>query len=292
MTTDHITFTDSADDDERVDATLSGLGAVGVERISATQIGMYGRCQRQWAYRYVLGLKVPPDGGLLVGSGVHHAAEVGMIHKADTGEDPAPEMAAEAASEYVHEQCATGEVRMDDTTPGDLADKSVRLAVAWAEQAAPGVVPLEVEQEFTTDIAGVPVTGRMDVVTATSIVDWKTAGKSPNVDDHVASPQTEVYAYVSGRPIQYEFLVDLKSGVKHVSVPVAGEDAERARRMAHDTVAEVAAGMAMGVWPRNRRGWHCSKRFCGYYDRCMSGRDDATLQARAADARGAAGVMW
>jgi aspartate/tyrosine/aromatic aminotransferase len=50
----------------------------GVGHVSASQIGQYQRCPRQWAYRQVLKLKVPPDGGLLVGSGVHYAAEVGM----------------------------------------------------------------------------------------------------------------------------------------------------------------------------------------------------------------------
>jgi hypothetical protein len=48
------------------------------------------------------------------------------------------------------------------------------------------------------------------------------------------------------------------------------------------------------MWPRTRKGWHCSKKWCGYYDRCTSnsGRDDATINEKAAEARAAAGVMW
>lgn len=293
MSTDLI-FEPTEEEIEEQDAVQSAFSLLGLRHVSASSIGMYQRCPRQWAYRYVLGLKVPPDGGLITGLGVHKAAEVGMLHKKDTGEDPDPDLAATTAAEYVTEQCATGEVKLnDDDHQGAITDKAARVSTAWARDAAPKVVPVEVEQQFTLEVAGIDVTGRMDVVTADRVVDWKTSGKSPNADEHRQSVQTELYALATGKPLTYTFLVDLKGGVKVTDVEVDEHDAARARRFATDTVAEVARGMALGVWPRNRKGWHCSPKWCGYYDRChASGRDDAELREKAADARAAAGVTW
>lgn len=292
MSTDLI-FEPTDEELEAQDAVQQAFSLLGVRHVSASSIGMYQRCPRQWAYRYVLGLKVPPDGGLITGLGVHRAAEVGMLHKRDTGENPDPEMAATTAAEYVTEQVATGEVTLnDDEHAGAITDKAVRVSEAWATDAAPHVVPVEVEQRFDLEVAGIDVTGRMDVITSDRVIDWKTSGKSPNADEHRQSVQTELYALATGKPLTYTFLVDLKSGVKVTDVDIDEADAARARRFATDTVAEVARGMALGVWPRSRKGWHCSQKWCGYYERCMSGRDDAAINEKAADARAAAGVMW
>lgn len=275
--------------DGRADGTRAGLAEVGVERISPTQVSMYQRCGRQWAYRYVLGVKIAPDAGLIVGSGVHAAAEAGMLAKQATGENPDPEESRTVAAEYVTEQIATGEVRMEaDDTPGTVADKAVRVAGAWAEEAAPRVEPLAVEDTFVVDIAGVPVTGRIDVRTATSVIDWKTSGKSPTVSDVLASSQAGIYGVVCGLPVTFTYLVDQKRGVKVVDVPVEGNEAATAARMAEATVADVAEGMALGVWPRNRQGWHCSPKWCGYYDRCHAGGDDGAFREHAIAAREAA----
>ena len=73
---------------------------LGLRHVSASQIAMYQRCPRQWAFRYVLGIKRPPDGGLVVGSGVHAGAEAGMITKKATGDNPDREQVAEIAFEY------------------------------------------------------------------------------------------------------------------------------------------------------------------------------------------------
>jgi CRISPR/Cas system-associated exonuclease Cas4 (RecB family) len=275
--------------DERAQAIRAGLETVEVHRLSPTQISMYQRCGRQWAYRYVLGMRVAPDAGLIVGSGVHAAAESGMNHKLQTGENPDPEEAKTVAAEYVTEQIATGEVRMEaDATPGGMADKAVRVAGAWAEEAAPHVTPLEVEGTFVAEISGIPVTGRIDVRTADHVVDWKTSGKSPTVSDVIASSQAGIYGAVTGLPVMFTYLVDQKRAVKVVDVPVEGQEAAQAARMATATVADVAEGMALGVWPRNRQGWHCSAKWCGFYERCHAGIDDAELRDHAVAAREAA----
>ena len=181
---------------------------------------------------------------------------------------------------------------MEDDDQGGLTDRAVRISRAWATEAAPMVMPQAVEQTFDVALSGIPVTGRMDVVTATTVVDWKTSGKSPNPDDVLKAIQTSIYARATGKPLSFIYLVNQVKAVKVKPIDIGQRQADEIARLAESTVGDVAEGMALGVWPRNRNGWHCSERWCGYYERCMAGRDDAAIRERAAEARGAAGVMW
>lgn len=271
---------------------MKALNVLNIEHISATQISMYQRCPRQWAYRSVLKVKSPPDAAVLCGSGMHHAAEVGMLDKAKTGEDPKPDDAGQAAYEYVRDEFAAGEVILSERdTRGDISDKAVRLAQKWAEDAAPMVDPVEVEQSFDTEISGIKVVGRFDVVTNTAVVDWKSSSKAPTRSTLTNSPQTELYSFVTGRDMEYIYVIDAKrNGPRVQREELAKHEIEQARAMAKATVEDVADGMARGVWPRNRNGWHCSPMRCGYYRRCMEGKDDATLKEMAEVARASADI--
>lgn len=257
-----------------------------IEHVSASQINQYHRCPRQWAYRNVLKMKSPPDTGLLGGSAVHYAAEVGMRDKVETGRDPHPMDAAGAAESYVKDVWAGGEVVVKD---GESLDatlwKVTNTAEAWAKEAAPPVEPVEVEQEFRIEVAGVDVVGRMDVVTKRDVVDWKTSGKSPSRGEVAKSLQVELYSLATGLPVTFVYLVNTKTrGVNVVPVDIGPAESRHAAGMAERTVSDAARGMALGVWPRNRAGWHCSRKWCGYYDRCMSGKDDKVMDERAREA--------
>ena len=285
MSSDEITFSAG-----RKFWSVAGLNEIGVERLSASSISMFQRCPRSWAYRYVLGLKSPPDAGLVTGSGMHYAAEVLMGAKVVTGENPDPSDAAEIAHDYAAEELATGEVITDGAEhEANILDRTARLGSLWAEYAAPGVNPAKVETTFTVELGGVPVMGRLDVITREgTVVDWKSAKRSPAPGDVGKKVQTELYAAATEMPVEFIYVVDSPRVQKVVPVALSREEIAQARMLAGSTVADTAAAMASGAWPRNRDGWHCSKKWCGYYDRCMSGRDDATLNDLGAAARAAA----
>jgi CRISPR/Cas system-associated exonuclease Cas4 (RecB family) len=279
--------------DEKVQRIRASMDLIGLRHVSASQIGMYQRCPRQWAYRYVLGVKIPPNGALVNGSGVHAAAEQGMLDKLATHNNPDPEESATIAYEYVTKTAEAEEVILnDDEQIGEVADKSARIARTWASEAAPNVMPVDVEATINTDLAGIPVTGRLDVITEDTVIDWKTASRSPSQSDLISSIQTQIYQTMTSMPVRYVHLVDKKAGTEVVESLIPNDDPDSQQERTSSTVVGVAAGMALGVWPRNQQGWHCSARWCGYYSRCMAGRDDATLDDKAYESRAAAGVAW
>jgi hypothetical protein len=214
-----------------------------------------------------------------------------MRQKIATGDNPNPAEVADVARDAAVEGLERAEQDAEETglvehirdqgmDRGQVIDGSARLAETWAIDAAPHVTPVAVEQEIKSEIAGVTVSGRLDVIEADgSVRDWKTSGKTPSADDIAKSIQTEIYAAITQKPIAFTYLVALKGGIKVLEYDVPGDVIAAAPALAADTVAHVAAGIAAGSFPRSRAGWHCSRRWCAFYSRCMSGRDDTTFAA-------------
>jgi len=264
-----------------------GLASLGIESVSASQISQYLRCPRQWAMRKVLGLKMRPGAAAIAGSGLHAAAEAGMLGKIRSGEDPKPDESAEIAHDFVCGKAENEEVDIDEPGGvGAVATRAARFAEEWAKRASPMVEPESVEHTEQMEVAGVTLNGRFDVIDRRGwVVDWKTSSRRVSPATPLSSIQTEVYSLLAGRRVSYFYLVDGPLGVSLDVITQTESARQESERLAVSTVAEASRGMALGVWPRNRNGWHCSKKWCGYYDRCMSGQDDARLKELADAAR-------
>jgi RecB family exonuclease len=247
-----------------------------LDHLSASSIRMYMRCPRQWWYRYVEGIKIAPDGGLVSGIAFHNAAEDCLTEKIATGENAPPEKAGEVARDEA-EKGLENAVLLEDQSKGSVIDKAVRLAQNWAEKALPDAKPSTVEESWELDLGDVTVIGRIDMVEDDgTVVDWKTTSKTPpKPADLAANPQTGLYSAATGSTkVKYVHIVDTKTkGVNVVPVDVPEEMVANARDIATETALDVAGAVRSGYFPRNCEGWHCSPRWCGYYNRCMSGKD-------------------
>lgn len=259
----------------------------GLDHLSASSINQFLRCPRQWAYVRVLGIKAPPDGGLVAGKAFHAAAEQTMLRKMETGEDPTSDEAASLAADAAQAEIDAGEVVYDEenyTSSGAIVDKASRFAEAWAQDVAPNVSPAAVESEFDVEMAGVKVVGRIDLEDREMVTrDWKTSGKTPAMRtgtqswEQAFTPQTMIYAHVKQQAVIYHYVIDQKRGTKTMPVAIVGSDLARAKKLAVPLVRDTAALIAAGRFPRNTGGWHCSKRWCAFYERCMSGKDEGAF---------------
>lgn len=245
-----------------------------VRHLSASSIGMYLRCPRQYWYRYIIGKRIPPGGALVQGLSVHKAAERGMLEKIADGRNPSPSACMEWAASEANRILTEEEHIVAKAERGGIVDFSVRIANCWATTLAPIVEPKVVEQDFDVRIADTKVIGRIDVVdTSGRVIDWKTASRAPSKSDQDLTPQTMIYAHVTDAPVSYRYMVGLKTQIKTVDLDIEGTELERAKALTEELVSDVADAIGLGVFPRNTQGWHCSPKMCGYYARCMSGKE-------------------
>jgi len=247
-----------------------------LDHLSASSIRMYLRCPRQWWYRYVLGMRVPPDGGLISGIAFHNAAETCLTEKIETGENKT----ADEAREFARDEAVKGledAVLLEDQSGGGVVDKAVRLTGAWAENVLPDAQPAEVEKSWELDLGDIIVVGRIDMVADDGhVVDWKTTSKAPPKPEALAAnPQTGLYSAATGSStVEYVHVVDSKSKGPYIAPVTVDEDlVTRSRNLSQELAVDVAGACKSGSFPRNTEGWHCSARWCGYYSRCMSGKD-------------------
>lgn len=258
----------------------------GVPHLSASSIGSYLLCPRSWWYEKIFGVRGPASSALICGTAMHAAAEVGMREKLETGEDISPEVAQDIARETTvqgyEEQAESVEDTglrdhlIDDKDSEEAIDRSTSMALIWATQSSPLVMPREVESEYRSVIGGVRIVGRLDVIADSGeIIDWKTSSKKPSRGQADCAIQAELYPVMTGcGGMTFIYHVSNKRTKEAIPQRVSASVIDMAPKRSQATVEHVARAIRAGSFPRNRTGWKCSQKMCPFYARCMSGADD------------------
>lgn len=249
---------------------------------------MHIKCGQQDMYRYEMGIKVPPGVAQLVGTGTHAAANLNLINKKDKGGLLHEDEVTDAARDQIKGLWQQGVMlKTEEKTvgskklKGQAIDDSVRLSRLHHREVAPSIIPIAVERFFRIDLGDeVPMdlVGRIDVEEPDGLDDLKTSAKSPKVDDVRYDDQLTIYALAvkieTGKipkNLRLDTLVKTKVE-KYVGIPTkrTQADLDRVVRLLDVTIKDIQAGH---FFP-NPNGWHCSKSWCGYWDRCpyFSGR--------------------
>jgi len=163
--------------------------------LSVTQLKMYLRCPLQYFFRYVCNLKVPPTGDLTLGRTIHQTLNDNYRQKMKTQCDLILPHITELFSEHWEKEAGETEFKKGEK-PGKFKDDGVKLLKAYFEEIAPGVQPLEVEQEFLIDTAGtrLPLKGYIDLLDDQDyIIDHKTTKRS--YPENTAEKDIQMTAY-------------------------------------------------------------------------------------------------
>lgn len=197
------------------------------DHLSATQIGMWQRCREQYRRRYVLGEKERPGAALVWGKADHKAHEHNFAQKIISGEDvPVAEVEEAFAASFDSEVDKLGgasEVVWDEK-PSDLKDAGVRLVGAYHRQVSPSVQPTAVEQRFEVSVPKlpVPVVGWIDLETAGSAIERKTAKAATKKVEPKWILQGLLYQAVREKPVDYH--VSVKTKTPAVWTPAEAEE--------------------------------------------------------------------
>ena len=256
-------------------------GQAGIDYMSPSQLDMYCRCPKQWAFRYIDKLIMPPDIGLSKGSSVHEAAKINGSQKIVSHADLPVKDVVDAAVQDFHSREGDIELNADekslgkDTVLGNAADSVAGFTTLYAAEVSPAYQPTVVEQKFRIETSGVALAGIVDMIDdRKSVVDFKTAGRKKNQGEADCSMQLTAYAAahrsITGEQeedLRFEVLVENKGGHKSqrlVTTRTADDFTALAARM-NAISAAIQAGSFTPALPGS---WWCSKRFCGYADRC------------------------
>jgi PD-(D/E)XK nuclease superfamily protein len=254
--------------------------------LSATQIAMWCRCPRQYAFRYLENLKIPPS-GVMKQSGVFHAgAEHNYRQKADTHQDlPLSEMTDRYAQTW-EDELQREEVIFDKDAPAaKLKDQGIAIVTQHHTVIAPMVQPQNAEsverkllyplkESQTFDLMGV-----LDVIDDQGYIrDNKAmaANRVPKPIDLAKDPQLSMYALLY-RLIEKKAEAGLRLDVviKSKTPKATILPAERSREslLLHlNKIGHVARAIEHEIFPLNTDGWHCDPKWCGYWNRCV-GKD-------------------
>ena len=273
-----------------------------VEHLSYSQLSMYLRCGMQYYFRYILGIKTPPELAPSAGTAGHDAVEADSKRKIRTGAS----MPLDELLDYfsgVYDMRVRDVEEKPDEDKGRTKDEIVNGLSVYTETVAPKVLPIIVEHKFTLDMPGKhrpirPIIGRIDLVThRLGIWDNKfittRRGKSQLEVD--ISPQLTTYDAAfeqqTGKPASEVGIIQFKPPGRDVLRYPAEVTMIKRKAMTpeqrQDRIARTAyqfetaeAGIAAGIFIPTDNPMTCG--WCGYRDRCQSSQvtDYEAMQIR------------
>ena len=261
--------------------------------LSASQLSMYTRCPKQYEYRYMKGIKRPPNLNMIVGTSVHASAEVNYGSKFKKKKPVTLDVALDAFSTAWRKNKADAEDE-GKTKEGTQKDRGVAMSKSHYLEIAPKWQPVEEpELEFTVAIPGVKrkLYGFIDVIASPVVAvpgplklkraeplrmvrDNKTSGRKYDKLSVEVSGQLTAYEHVHrelfGKPsdgVGFDIMVADKNStdVEVQKQTTTRTDAEITRF--HQTAQAIEKGIVAGVFPPVDDQKTCS--WCGYRDICL-----------------------
>lgn len=249
-----------------------------IDHLSHSSVSTFLRCPRQWAYAYVEGLRRKPSVALLKGSAVDTGLSLNLEQKIETRTDlPVDDVLQVSEADFrsrVDKEGGVSEIEWDGGNLAKGLDSTINLARLHMVEHAPHIQPVSVQLELHRTLSdGRDFVGYIDFMDeAGNICDWKTGKARMGQSSADTDMQPTAYSFLLDKPSNFTFYRAIDTG-KNVS----GEVLETSRsemqiNWYRDAVDDVSAAIDSGVFPANPNGWHCSPKFCGFYDMCMSGR--------------------
>lgn len=250
-----------------------------IDHLSVSSIKMFMRCARQWEFRYVKGLIIPPAGAMILGSAYHHALAKGFSDLAEKEEMPKVDIVLDAFDNSWSEQTRSHETEEDGEQfqfddidwrddPGRLKDAGYKLTELYATNEMPKVKGkdiISVEKYEKTEVYGIRFDMIKDLELTGTIIDHKV--KKRRFNDNELLNDIQPTAYLANGPKEFEYQVALDQKVQAIAtfnVTRTDNDWEFFKEIVSSTWAAIKTG----IFPPNVEGWSCSKDWCGYYQLC------------------------
>lgn len=249
---------------------------VAVPEYHQSAIQMFLKCQKQYYFRYILGIKTPPTAALTVGSAVDAAITRNLIQKKRTGTDVSLEEVKDVYSTDFDIRAKDTEWGEDDQ--GQQKDVGLQCLAAHHREIAPTINPETVQENFVIETdAGYNLGGTIDLTDKRptgeiDIADSKTS-KSKYDDDPISKaiqPAMYDFAYqaVKGSPasgFRFDVMIKPTKTLPARTQRISGKVTPQDREWLFQTINEMHKSLQAGIaLPAPEGAWWCSLRWCGY----------------------------
>lgn len=248
--------------------------------LSVSQVNTYLRCPKQFEFRYILGIRQPPRGVAIQGSGIHATFEVGYNEKRRISKDIPLEQALDTYNDYMNNNLDNDTIMDEDVPEKAFRAIGENIIRRWHKDKLPYVRPKAVEKPFATILNGIPTVGIIDLLDDTPtrgliVADTKTAGKRKSQADADNSLQFTLYAAVTNSPEQ-RMDVFVRPAVRKsgaMSEPSIQElytvRTKNDVLWLQEVFTSVAKSITSGSFPPTTPdSWVCSKKWCGFWEHC------------------------
>jgi len=254
--------------------------------LSASQISQYLKCPRQFEFRVVKGIIMPPSIAMAEGKAIHRGLEVGHREALKTDNVPLDMMLDAHADAWknVRSDIDWNAENEDDANEDQVLSRGRALLSLYQRDHLPVlkavVDPIGpfIERRFWVTIGEmrVPMLGYIDLLAEDHapkstlvgpvIVDHKVVSRAKSADDAQNDMQLTIYSLVTKvTQVAFNCLTKTKTpAVKMISASRGAHD----WRWAQFVIERVAESIARGSFPPGSREWWCSKKWCGFWDLC------------------------
>lgn len=254
---------------------LELLEAVDVGRLSFSRLQMWLKCQRQYYYRYVCGVVLPPRAAMAFGAAVHRGLAEGYREMARRARVPPLDILTETFADVWDSFRDEAEFGPDED-PDRMKDEGVEVLSAHHAAVMPQLLPADeswVERPVEGVIGGVAVAGVVDLATENTVVDHKVVRKAQPVGRDV---QLQLWTYRELTARHYPFLAVSRLVVgrnpRAELIPVEPPGPREVlwfENVVRQVQSGIKAALETGLWlPAPMGAWWCSPEWCGYWDRC------------------------
>jgi len=248
-------------------------------------------CQVRYYFRWIEGIKRPPNSALAFGSSFHKTADYNYAQKRETHEDrPTKELQDYFASNFSEraeevEWTPEEQAQKIKHVRGQLIDKGKDCVAVYQQIVAPTVQPVSSEEPiriaFDGDYPYDLMTEGIDLIAEPAwIVDSKTAGKSPPASQAERSLQLTLYSLmyrVSKKQVETGLRLD--HVVKTKTPKIVQQETQRtdaqlktALNLIGRVVLNIEHAKQTGAFvPADPQWWGCSESWCGYWHICEFG---------------------
>lgn len=260
--------------------------------LSASSIGTFLRCPKQFEFRYVYDIISPPSAALVTGKAVHSTLEEYfkdyLQSKKRMNEKETGELSVAILDSTIEEEDFKFSPKEYDETIYEVKD----LVENYVKYVACTLEPVAVEKEinYTTDM-GVNIIGYIDLeikkLDALNIIDYKVTSKKWTKNKLVNSLQFNIYSIATGvNTIEVHNMVKLGAPTKVLPEHKRYEEegivdyTNKLRVLEHkfdnsakqhfeEIIHSVAKAVSLGLFiPCDPESWCCNETWCGYWDRC------------------------